>query len=68
MDDDQNKVVDSKDEKDGIAGKKERIDNKKGKEGKNNEVRKSERIRKQRMTIHPDQIGDCDDEQDLDYK
>ena len=31
-------------------------------------VRKSQRIRKQRMVIHPDQIGDCDDTEDLDYK
>ena len=30
-------------------------------------VRKSSRIRKQRMTINNDEIGDCDDEKDPDY-
>ena len=32
------------------------------------EVRRSQRIRKQWMVIHPDQIGDCDDTQDRDYR
>ena len=32
------------------------------------EVRKSQRIRKQRMVIQPDQTGDCDDTKDMDYK
>ena len=31
-------------------------------------IRKSQRVRKQRMAIEPDQIGDCDDSKDLDYK
>ena len=30
-------------------------------------ARKSSRIRKQRMTIKNDEIGDCDDEKDPDY-
>ena len=30
-------------------------------------VRKSSRIRKQRMMINNDEIGDCDDEKDPDY-
>ena len=30
-------------------------------------VRKSSRIRKQRMIINNDEIGDCDDERDPDY-
>ena len=30
-------------------------------------VRKSSRIRKQRMIINDDEIGDCDDEKDPDY-
>ena len=30
-------------------------------------VRKSSRIRKQRMMINNDEIGDCDDEKDHDY-
>ena len=46
-----------------IDEKNKGIENKTGAE-----VRKSQRIRKQRMVIHPDQIGDCDDTQDLDYK
>ena len=32
------------------------------------EVRKSQRIRKQRMIIQPDQIGDCDNSKDIDYR
>ena len=47
--------------------KEKRIESKSEKDEKV-EVRKSQRIRKQRMVIHPDQIGDCDDTQDLDYK
>ena len=31
-------------------------------------VRISQRIRKQRMVIQPDQIGDCDDTKDIDYR
>ena len=31
-------------------------------------VRRSSRQRKQRMEINPDEIGDCDDKNDLDYK
>ena len=31
------------------------------------ELRRSQRVRKQRMTIDPSQIGDCDDPKDLDY-
>ena len=30
-------------------------------------VRKSSRVRKQRMIINDDEIGDCDDEKDPDY-
>ena len=32
------------------------------------EVRRSQRKRNQRMVIQPDQIGDCDDSKDIDYK
>ena len=32
------------------------------------EVRRSQRKRNQRMVIQPDQIGDCDDTKDIDYK
>ena len=32
------------------------------------EVRRSQRKRNQRMEIQPDQIGDCDDTKDIDYK
>ena len=32
------------------------------------EVRRSQRKRNQRMEIQPDQIGDCDDAKDIDYK
>ena len=60
--DEKNETNTTKDEKEKrIAGK-----SKKGE--KVAEVRKSQRIRKQRMVIHPDQIGNCDDTQDLDYK
>ena len=31
-------------------------------------ARKSSRKRKQRLTIETDEIGDCDDENDPDYK
>ena len=31
------------------------------------DVKRSQRIRKQRMVIKPDQMGDCDGSQDLDY-
>ena len=34
----------------------------------NKQVRKSERIRKQRYEIHPDDIGNNDDEKDKNYK
>ena len=34
----------------------------------NKQVRKSERIRKQRYEIHPDDIGNNDDEKDKSYK
>ena len=37
-------------------------------EGGNKQTRKSERIKKQRFEIHPDDIGDNDDEKDLNYK
>ena len=32
------------------------------------EVRRSHRKRNQRINIQPDEIGDCDDENDQDYK
>ena len=32
------------------------------------EVRRSNRKRNQRINIQPDQIGDCDDAKDVDYK
>ena len=32
------------------------------------EVRRSHRKRNQRINIQPDEIGDCDDENDTDYK
>ena len=35
--------------------------------GEETNVRKSSRIRKQRMIINDDEIGDCDDENDPDY-
>ena len=45
------------------------VERKKGTEGKPvAEIRKSQRIRKQRLVIHHDQIGDCDDKQDPDYR
>ena len=31
-------------------------------------VRRSERIHKQRYDIQPEEIGDCDDKTDQDYK
>ena len=31
-------------------------------------VRRSNRIRKQRIDIHPDEIGECEDEKDEDYR
>ena len=34
----------------------------------NKQTRKSERIKKQRYEIHPDDIGDNDDEKDKNYK
>ena len=34
----------------------------------NKHIRKSERIRKQRYEIHPDDIGNNDDEKDKSYK
>ena len=34
----------------------------------NKHLRKSERIRKQRYDIHPDDIGDNDNEKDKNYK
>ena len=37
-------------------------------EGGNKQTRKSERIKKQRFEIHPDDIGDNDDEKDKNYK
>ena len=37
-------------------------------EGDNKQTRKSERIKKQRFEIHPDDIGDNDDEKDKNYK
>ena len=44
----------------------------KGRKGqKVNQLLKQEnrkKIRKQRLVIHPDQIGDCDDTQDPDYR
>ena len=32
------------------------------------EVRRSQRKRNQRMVIQPDQISDCDDTKDIDYR
>ena len=37
-------------------------------EGGNKQTRKSERIKKQKFEIHPDDIGDNDDEKDKNYK
>ena len=37
-------------------------------EGGNKQARRSERIKKQRVEIHPDDIGDNDDEKDKNYK
>ena len=37
-------------------------------EGGNKQTRRSERIKKQRVEIHPDDIGDNDDEKDKNYK
>ena len=37
-------------------------------EGGNKQARISERIKKQRVEIHPDDIGDNDDEKDKNYK
>ena len=37
-------------------------------ESGNKQTRKSERIKKQRFEIHPDDIGDNDDEKDKNYK
>ena len=37
-------------------------------EGGNKQTRRSERIKKQRVEIHPDDIGDNDDENDKNYK
>ena len=37
-------------------------------EDSNKHTRKSERIRKQRVEVHPDDIGDNDDENDKNYK
>ena len=37
-------------------------------ENGNKQTRKSERIKKQRFEIHPDDIGDNDDEKDENYK
>ena len=37
-------------------------------EGDNKQTRKSERIKRQRIEIHPDDIGDNDDEKDENYK
>ena len=31
-------------------------------------IRRSQRVRKQRLSIDPNQIGGCDDPKDLDYK
>ena len=69
-----------KDESNGVKSEEEKImDNskddddtakeEKGTESKPvTEVRRSQRKRKQRMEIQPDQIGDCDDAKDIDYK
>ena len=40
----------------------------KEKEESNKQTRRSERIRKQRVEVHPDDIGDNDDENDKNYK
>ena len=37
------------------------------KEGIPQDLRRSNRIRKQRISINPDEIGECDDEKDEDY-
>ena len=37
-------------------------------EDSNKQTRRSERIKKQRVEIHPDDIGDNDDENDKNYK
>ena len=34
----------------------------------NQDVRRSNRIRKQRINIHPHEIGECEDEKDEDYR
>ena len=47
------------------------IDNDTGETGnmadENTDVRRSSRPRKQRMVIDDEEIGECDDENDLDY-
>ena len=37
------------------------------KEDISQDLRRSNRIRKQRININPDEIGECDDEKDEDY-
>ena len=71
-DDVQDEGITTEDEKDEQITTEDEKDKKVTSESRKEEqvtnVRKSQRIRKQRMVIHPDQIGDCDDTQDLDYK
>ena len=68
----QNKGVITEDEKNETNTttdeKKKRIESKNEMDEKVAEVRKSQRIRKQQMIIHPNQIDDCDDRQDLNYR
>ena len=59
-------VQDEKVATDDIQDEKVKTESKKDEQVTN--VIKSQRIQKQRMVIDPDQIGDCDDKQDLDYK
>ena len=73
INDDEDKIVDTK-----TNGNNDKEDNKdendKGNKttqeirDDNKQVRKSERIRKQRYEIHPDDIGNNDDEKDKSYK
>ena len=71
--DEKDKIVDTK-----INGNNDKEDNKDENDKEtttiqeirdgNKQVRKSERIRKQRYEIHPDDIGNNDDEKDKSYK
>ena len=43
------------------------VDKSDKKEDISQDLRRSNRIRKQRININPDEIGECDDEKDEDY-